>query len=148
MTSVQYTGHATALYMDYIDGATGRTLTAEPGGTYDVRVAPGRNPGLSPVPGDGRWTAVPPPEEDQPAGTGRRPSRPGIPCPHRGTRDRPARTPGRASYQQKRGLSHAHWRTPGCTLRTVLPRRRPGAHHGHRRRAHEHDPRGQGLVRA
>ena len=80
MTSVQYTGHATALYMDYIDGETGRTLTAEPGGTYDVRVAPGRNPGLSPVPGDGRWTAVPPPEEDQPAEPAADPHAPAFPA--------------------------------------------------------------------
>ena len=57
MTSAQYHGHFPVTYPDHIDAATGRTLTVEPGGIYDVRVAPGRNPGLSPVPGDGRWSA-------------------------------------------------------------------------------------------
>ena len=56
MTSAQYNGHFPVTYPDHVDAATGRTLTVEPGGIYDVRVAPGRNPGLSPVPGDGRWS--------------------------------------------------------------------------------------------
>jgi hypothetical protein len=44
-----YTGHEVLTFMDYLDGETGRTLTAEPGGTYDVIPAGGRNvPGLPP----------------------------------------------------------------------------------------------------
>jgi hypothetical protein len=30
-------------------------LEVQPGGAYDVHVAPGRNPGLPLPPGDGRW---------------------------------------------------------------------------------------------
>ena len=43
--------------------------TVAPGGTYDVRVAPGRNPGLSPVPGDGRWSVPAAPAEQEPKRT-------------------------------------------------------------------------------
>ena len=46
-------------YPDFIDAATGRMLEPEPGGTYDVKAAPGRHPGLPDLPGDGRWAAVP-----------------------------------------------------------------------------------------
>ena len=56
MTSAQYKGLFPVTYPDHVDAATGRTLTVVPGGIYDIRVAPGRNPGLSPVPGDGRWS--------------------------------------------------------------------------------------------
>ena len=66
MTSAQYNGHYPVTYVDHINAATGRTLVAEPGGTYDVRVAPGRNPGLSHVPGDGRWSVPAAPEEQVP----------------------------------------------------------------------------------
>jgi len=37
-----YTGHETLTFTDYLDGETGRTLTAEPGGVYDVTPASGR----------------------------------------------------------------------------------------------------------
>jgi hypothetical protein len=66
MTHARYSGHATALYMDYTDAATGRTLTAEPGQSYDVAPAPGRSPGLPLLPGDGKWTAIAPPAPDGP----------------------------------------------------------------------------------
>ena len=66
MTSAQYQGHFPVIYPDHVDAATGRTLTVVPGGIYDVRVAPGRNPGLSPVPGDGRWSVLAAPAEQAP----------------------------------------------------------------------------------
>ena len=37
-----YTGHEVLTFPDYADGETGRTLTAEPGGVYDVTPASGR----------------------------------------------------------------------------------------------------------
>ena len=37
-----YTGHETLTFQDYIDAETGRTLTAKPGGSYDVVPASGR----------------------------------------------------------------------------------------------------------
>ena len=37
-----YTGHETLTFTDYLDGETGRTLTAEPGRVYDVTPASGR----------------------------------------------------------------------------------------------------------
>jgi len=37
-----YTGHETLTFTDYLDGETGRTLTAEPGGVYEVAPASGR----------------------------------------------------------------------------------------------------------
>ena len=52
-----YIGSARHIYMDYVDAATGRTLEAEPGRTYDIQRAPGRHPGLAAIPGDRRWTA-------------------------------------------------------------------------------------------
>ena len=54
-----YTGTDARTYPDYADTATGRALEPIPGVTYDVRVAPGRNPGLPLPPGDGRWAQVP-----------------------------------------------------------------------------------------
>jgi hypothetical protein len=52
----QYLGSDQRQYMDYLDASTSRMLEAEPGGTYDIQVAPGRDPGLPLPPGDGRWT--------------------------------------------------------------------------------------------
>jgi hypothetical protein len=66
MTSAQYQGHFPATYPDYLDAATGKTLTVQPGQSYAVAVAPGRNASLSPLPGDGRWAtseAAPEPED-------------------------------------------------------------------------------------
>lgn len=57
MASVQYNGHFPAIYPDYVDAATGKTLTVQPGQSYTVNVAPGRNAGLAALPGDGRWGA-------------------------------------------------------------------------------------------
>ena len=37
-----YTGHETLTFTDYLDGETGRTLTAEPGRDYEVAPASGR----------------------------------------------------------------------------------------------------------
>jgi len=37
-----YTGHEVLTFSDYLDLETGRTLTAEPGGTYDMTPASGR----------------------------------------------------------------------------------------------------------
>jgi hypothetical protein len=37
-----YLGHEALTFPDYLDLETGRTLTAEPGGTYDVAPASGR----------------------------------------------------------------------------------------------------------
>ncbi len=50
-----YLGGDDRNYQDYIDAATGRMLEVTCGGVYDVRVAPGRHPGLPLPPGDGRW---------------------------------------------------------------------------------------------
>jgi len=49
-----YTGHETLTYGDYLDLDTGRTLTAEPGATYDVapsggRPVPALPPGFTPA---------------------------------------------------------------------------------------------------
>jgi hypothetical protein len=50
-------------FMDYLDLSSGRTLTAEPGGVYDVAPAGGRNvPDLPPG-----FTAVQEDEQDEPA---------------------------------------------------------------------------------
>jgi hypothetical protein len=72
MTFAQYQGHFAATYPDYVDAATGRTLTVQPGQSYTVTVAPGRNASLSALPGDGRWGvsagAAERPREDDPAG--------------------------------------------------------------------------------
>jgi len=54
-----YLGHDRRFYLDYADGATGRTLEVAPGGgPYDVRP---REPGLPLPPGDGRWAPASPP---------------------------------------------------------------------------------------
>ena len=42
MTLAAYTGHETLTFPDYLDLATGKTLRAEPGRTYDVAPASGR----------------------------------------------------------------------------------------------------------
>ena len=42
MTYAIYTGHETLTFPDYTDLGTGRTLTAEPGKSYDVSPASGR----------------------------------------------------------------------------------------------------------
>lgn len=42
MTLAAYTGHEVLTFPDYADLETGRTLTAEPGGVYDVAPASGR----------------------------------------------------------------------------------------------------------
>ncbi len=55
MTAVPYRGHFAVVYPDHIDVATGKTLVAVPGQSYVTAVAPGRNPGLPSLPGDGRW---------------------------------------------------------------------------------------------
>ena len=49
MTRAAYTGNETLTFSDYLDLDTGRTLTAEPGGTYDVAPAGGSVPEV-PVP--------------------------------------------------------------------------------------------------
>ena len=42
MTLAAYTGHEPLTFPDYTDLGAGRTLHAEPGGTYDVAPASGR----------------------------------------------------------------------------------------------------------
>ena len=42
MTLAAYTGHEALTFTDYLDLETGKTLHAEPGGTYDVAPASGR----------------------------------------------------------------------------------------------------------
>jgi len=42
VTRAVYTGHETLTFTDYLDGETGRTLTAEPGRVYEVAPASGR----------------------------------------------------------------------------------------------------------
>lgn len=52
MTACRYLGSGSRTYMDYIDDATGRILTAEPDGSYDIRATWD----LLPVPpADGFW---------------------------------------------------------------------------------------------
>lgn len=54
-----YTGYQTLGYPSFVDTSTDVMLIAEPGGTYGMRAV---EPDLFPVPpGDGRWTAPPPP---------------------------------------------------------------------------------------
>ncbi len=40
-----YTGHEPRTFPDYVDGETGRTLSCEPGGVYDVVPVSGDVPG-------------------------------------------------------------------------------------------------------
>jgi hypothetical protein len=42
VTYARYTGHETLAFPDYLDLSAGRTLTAEPGRSYDVAPASGR----------------------------------------------------------------------------------------------------------
>jgi len=42
VTRAAYTGHEVLTFTDYRDLESGKTLTAEPGGTYDVAPASGR----------------------------------------------------------------------------------------------------------
>ena len=42
MTRAAYSGHETLTFPDYTDLEAGKTLTAEPGGVYDVAPASGR----------------------------------------------------------------------------------------------------------
>ena len=42
MTRAVFTGHESLSFQDYTDLATGRTLTAVPGGVYEVAPASGR----------------------------------------------------------------------------------------------------------
>lgn len=55
-----FTGHQPLIFTDYIDLGTGRALTAEPGGVYDIAPASGRN--VPEVPG--QWFT---PVDDDPA---------------------------------------------------------------------------------
>lgn len=49
MTRATYTGIETLTFMDYMDLESGRTLTAEPGGVYDLAPSGGRQvPDLPP----------------------------------------------------------------------------------------------------
>ncbi len=66
VASYVYGGTAEQIYPQYIDEATGRTLVAEPGGTYTITQVPdevaapdgGTQPLRLPMPPDGRWTAT------------------------------------------------------------------------------------------
>ena len=42
MTLAAYTGHEALTFTDYLDLESGKTLHAEPGGTYDIAPASGR----------------------------------------------------------------------------------------------------------
>lgn len=55
--AVQYLGHMTMTYMDYIDLATGKTLVAVPGQSYNIIPNGGHAAALPAVPSDGRFTA-------------------------------------------------------------------------------------------
>lgn len=54
--TLQYLGHETMTYMDYLDVNTGKTLTCVPGQTYTFVPASGHAAPMSAVPGDGRFT--------------------------------------------------------------------------------------------
>ena len=53
-----YTGTAPRTYQDYVDEATGKMLTAEPGRQHEIRATWDR---LPVPPADGFWTDAPPP---------------------------------------------------------------------------------------
>ena len=53
-----FSGDQALIYPSYIDNATGRTLTAQPGGIYDMRAA--GSMGYPVPPADGRWAVVTP----------------------------------------------------------------------------------------
>jgi len=60
-----FTGHYPVYYLDYLDGITGDTLYAQPGGTYVILVANTRQ-GLVIPPADGRWLGETPQEDELP----------------------------------------------------------------------------------
>ena len=84
-----YTGTQDLHYPDHLDASTGRMLTVTPGGTYDIRVAPGRAEGLPVPPGDGRWGPEVP-EEAVPAAAAPDPEPAWPPLPGDITADEPA----------------------------------------------------------
>lgn len=57
MAAIQYNGHVTMTYLDYIDTATGKTLVCAPGQSYNIAPASGniRSAGTT-MPQDGRFT--------------------------------------------------------------------------------------------
>ncbi len=61
MTAVLYSGAENLTFPGYIDLVTGRTLAAEPGGTYDVMPV---NAGDPEMPADGRFALVFPGDEE------------------------------------------------------------------------------------
>jgi hypothetical protein len=50
-----YLGATTRIYVQYLDGDGGHTLTAEPGGIYDPVPAQGAPEDLAVPPADGLW---------------------------------------------------------------------------------------------
>ena len=82
MTRAAYAGHEALTFTDYLDLDTGKTLRAEPGGTYDIAPASGRvvpevpepwftaaGPAPEAAPGleaDAEPLALPGPEPEQP----------------------------------------------------------------------------------
>lgn len=64
MQQYLYTGTGSRTYADYVDESTGRMLTAEPGGQYEIR-APW--PVLPVPPADGWWEEVQPVTEAEAA---------------------------------------------------------------------------------
>lgn len=57
-----FTGHQPLMFTDYVDLATGRVLSAEPGGVYDIAPASGR--AVPEMPGN--WFVPVEAEQDQP----------------------------------------------------------------------------------
>ena len=53
-TTWQFTGNYPLFYPQFLDAATERMLTVQPGGTYDIMPV-GGDPGVTDPPGDGRW---------------------------------------------------------------------------------------------
>lgn len=53
-----FTGLYTCIYPQHIDATTEFTLTAQPGGSYDINPV-GGDPGVTEPPGDGRWILNP-----------------------------------------------------------------------------------------